>query len=121
MKQVKDIIKGLREDNDLKQKDVAQVLNINQQYYSKYETGEYEIPTRHIITLSKFYKVSCDYILGLIDFKSPLGGESYEYEAELVKQENIMKKFNSLDHKQKVKVAEYIELICSQKVIDRQH
>lgn len=116
MRQVKDIIKGLREDNDLKQKDVAQVLNINQQYYSKYETGEYEIPTRHIITLSKFYKVSCDYILGLIDYQSPLGGESYQYEVELVKPENIIKKFNTLNHKQKVNVAEYIELIYKQNI-----
>ncbi len=111
MKSIKDIIRGLREDKDLKQKHIAEILGINQQYYSKYETGEYEIPTRHIVSISKFYNVSCDYILGLIDSKLPIGGNLYEKELELIKKENIIKKFNKLNHNQKVKVAEYINLI----------
>lgn len=62
-------IKELREDNDLLQKDIAEVLGTTQQVYSRYEKGENEIPVRHIITLSQFYKVSTDYILGLSDKK----------------------------------------------------
>ncbi len=60
-------LRELREDNDLKQKDVADVLNTTQQVYSRYEKGTNEIPVHHVITLSRFYKVSCDYILGETD------------------------------------------------------
>ncbi len=69
MKAVKDIIRGIREDSDLNQSEVAAVLGIAQQYYSKYETGEYELPIRHLITLAKYYNVSSDYLLGLTQFK----------------------------------------------------
>lgn len=65
MKEYPEIIRELREDNDLKQSDVAEILGTTQQVYSRYEKGINEIPVRHIITLCKFYKVSADYILGL--------------------------------------------------------
>lgn len=58
-------IKELRIDNDLFQKDVAKILGISQQYYSKYEKGENEIPLHHLKTLCLYYGVSADYILGL--------------------------------------------------------
>ncbi len=58
-------IKELREDNDLKQKDVAKILGIDQQYYSQYERGVNELPIRHLIKLCTYYGVSADYILGL--------------------------------------------------------
>ncbi len=64
MKLCSERLRELREDNDLTQKDVAAVLQTTQQVYSRYETGNNEIPIHHIITLSRFYKVSCDYILG---------------------------------------------------------
>ena len=60
-------IRSLREDNDLTQKKVAAILNMSQTGYSKYETGENDIPTKILIELSKFYKVTVDYILGLSD------------------------------------------------------
>lgn len=60
-------IRELREDSDLLQKDIAEVLGTTQQVYSRYEKGENEIPVRHIITLARFYNVSADYILGLTD------------------------------------------------------
>ena len=62
-------LRGLREDNDLRQKVVAEFLGTTQQVYSRYEKGENEIPVRHIISLAKFYKVSADYILGLTNKK----------------------------------------------------
>lgn len=65
MKKYYDIIRELREDNDLKQSDIAKILNTTQQVYSRYEKGINEMPIRHIVTLCKFYNVSADYILGL--------------------------------------------------------
>ena len=60
-------IRDLREDNDLTQKQVAQMLNCSQQVYSNYELGQRDIPTDILIKLSVFYKVSTDYILGISD------------------------------------------------------
>lgn len=69
MKTYVDRIRELREDSDLLQKDVAEILKTTQQVYSRYENGVCEMPIRHLITLSKFYKVSADYILCLTDKK----------------------------------------------------
>ena len=65
MKEYFEILRELREDNDLKQSDIAEILGTTQQVYSRYEKGINEMPIRHIITLCKFYKVSADYILGI--------------------------------------------------------
>ncbi|MBQ2664822.1 MAG: helix-turn-helix transcriptional regulator [Clostridia bacterium] len=65
MKEYNEIIRELREDNDLTQETVAQHLNTTQQVYSRYENGTNEMPIRHLIALCKFYGVSADYILGL--------------------------------------------------------
>ena len=64
-------IKDLREDHDLLQKDIANLLGISQQYYSEYEKGNRTIPVDFLIMLSKYYSVSTDYILGLTDTKQP--------------------------------------------------
>lgn len=58
-------IRDLREDNDLKQRQLADYLNCSQQVYSNYELGQRDIPTDVLIHLSEFYSVSVDYILGL--------------------------------------------------------
>lgn len=60
-------IRELREDHDLKQKDLAEVLKTTQQVYSRYENGQNEIPIHHLITLAQFYNTTTDYILGLSD------------------------------------------------------
>lgn len=65
MKEYPEIIRELREDNDLTQQQIADILGTTQQVYSRYEKGINEMPVRHIIALCKFYKVSSDYILGL--------------------------------------------------------
>lgn len=62
-----DILRGLREDKDLTQQNIADLLKIGRTMYRRYETGETEIPTRHIKTLCLFYGVSSDYLLGLPD------------------------------------------------------
>lgn len=62
-------IKDLREDKDMVQKEVAEVLNITTQQYSLYERGDREIPFHHAIVLANFYRVSLDYIAGLTNNK----------------------------------------------------
>ena len=57
-------IRDLREDRDLKQRQVAQYLNCSQQVYSNYELGLRDIPTDILIRLAQFYNVSIDYLLG---------------------------------------------------------
>ncbi len=57
-------LKDLREDMDLQQGDIAKLLKTTQPQYSRYETGERELPIRHLVTLCEFYGVSADYILG---------------------------------------------------------
>jgi len=58
-------LRDLREDRDLKQREVADYLNCAQRTYSNYELGQRDIPTDVLIRLSNFYNVSVDYILGL--------------------------------------------------------
>ena len=64
-------IRDLREDADLNQTKVAQYLDMSQTGYSKYETGENDVPTIVLIKLAKFYNTSIDYILGETDQKIP--------------------------------------------------
>ena len=58
-------LKDLREDHDLKQEDVAKILNISQTNYSKYELGKINIPINSLIVLADFYNTSIDYLLGI--------------------------------------------------------
>ena len=58
-------LKDLREDRDLKQRELAKYLNCSQQVYSNYELGQRDLPTDVLIRLADFYEVSTDYLLGL--------------------------------------------------------
>lgn len=58
-------IRELREDNDLNQSQIAEILNVSQSTYSRYESGFLDVPSEVLISLSKHYGVSVDYILGL--------------------------------------------------------
>ncbi len=64
-------IRDLREDHDLTQKQVGQILNMSQTGYSQYEIGKNDIPTRILIALSEYYNTSVDYLLGLTDEEKP--------------------------------------------------
>ena len=64
-----DRIRDLREARKLTQQQVAEVLGIRQQVYSKYELGVRALPIEHLIKLCKFYKASADWILGLAEPK----------------------------------------------------
>jgi transcriptional regulator with XRE-family HTH domain len=63
-------IRDLREDADLTQKEMANILNCSQQVYSNYELGQRDIPTGILIALAKYHKTSTDYILGLTNNKN---------------------------------------------------
>lgn len=64
-------IRDLREDSDLKQKDMAAYLNCSQVCYSHYELGKRDVPTDVLIRLSRYYGTSVDYLLGLTDQRAP--------------------------------------------------
>ncbi|MEG2000361.1 MAG: helix-turn-helix transcriptional regulator [Evtepia sp.] len=64
-------LRDLREDADLNQTQLAKILGMSQTGYSKYETGENDIPTQVLIKLSQFYKTSIDYILGVSNQRNP--------------------------------------------------
>ena len=67
-------IRDLREDEKISQKEIADLLKTTQQQISKYENEIQEIPVRHIKTLAKYYNISSDYLLGLINEPRPLYG-----------------------------------------------
>lgn len=69
-------IRDLREDSDLNQTQVAKMLGMSQTGYSKYETGENDIPTAVLIKLAQFYGTSVDYLLGLTAERLPYPSHS---------------------------------------------
>ncbi|MEE0799662.1 MAG: helix-turn-helix transcriptional regulator [Gemmiger sp.] len=66
-------IRDLREDHDLTQKQMGQILSCSQRVYSNYERGELDIPTEVLRKLAKFYGVTSDYLLELSDIPWPYG------------------------------------------------
>lgn len=64
-------IRDLREDQDLKQVQIAEYLLCDQSLYSKYERGERDLPLRLAVKLAEYYGVSMDYLLGLTDVRTP--------------------------------------------------
>ncbi len=64
-------IRDLREDADLTQQQVADVLHVSQTTYSRYESGALDIPSQALVQLAKFYKTSVDYLLDLTQNRAP--------------------------------------------------
>lgn len=63
MQTIQEKLRGLREDNDLTQSQVAQILGTSQTMYARYERGANELPIRHLVTLCRLYNISADYFL----------------------------------------------------------
>ena len=63
-------IRTIREDSDLTQQKVAELLHIGQRTYADYESGKTRIPVDNLMLLAKFYNVSMDYITGASDIKT---------------------------------------------------
>ncbi|MBR0350542.1 MAG: helix-turn-helix transcriptional regulator [Clostridia bacterium] len=72
-------IRNLREDKDLTQKQVGEILNMSQTGYNQYEIGKNDIPTRVLIGLANFYNTSVDYLLGLTDEIKPYKRKKEKY------------------------------------------
>ena len=66
-------LRDLRNDAELSQTDFAKMLGMSQTGYSKYETGENDIPTQVLIAIAQYYHTSVDYLLGLTDDPRPYG------------------------------------------------
>lgn len=64
-------LRDLREDQDLNQKTLAELLHVSQATYSRYESGTLDIPSAALIALARFYETSIDYLLGLTDDPIP--------------------------------------------------
>ena len=64
MRTIQEKLRGLREDNDLTQSQVAEILGTSQTMYARYERGTNELPIRHLVTLCRLYNISADFFLG---------------------------------------------------------
>lgn len=110
MKQPYEIIKSLREDADLDQADVAGFLEISQQVYSTYERGQYDLPTRHLAALAKFYHVNVEYLLGLTDYKDNIEYLRQDYVGETTVG-GLLSNLLALDHEGRTAVVEYVDFL----------
>ncbi len=70
-------IRDLREDSDLTQQQLAEVLHISQATYSRYESGALDIPSSALIALARYYQTSVDYLLDLTNDPAPLSVDKY--------------------------------------------
>lgn len=87
-------LKDLREDMDLFQSQIAKILNTSQKQYSRWETGEYQIPFDKVIELADFYKVSIDYIAGRTNEKKGglfVGQNKYNIKQKSIGGKNVIK------------------------------
>lgn len=64
-------LRDMREDKDLPQRKLAELLHVSQTTYSRYESGTLDIPSAALIALARFYDTSIDYLLGLTDEPAP--------------------------------------------------
>ena len=64
-------IRDIREDNDLTQQQIAEILGTSQTMYARYERGANELPIRHLIRLAEYYRLSTDYLLCITNENKP--------------------------------------------------
>lgn len=83
-------IKNIREEKDLKQKDIASIIGINRATYTSYEIGRDTIPLKHLNTLCNYFNISIDYALGLTETKR------YKNERDTIDMELVGKRLKSL-------------------------
>ena len=101
-------VRDLREDHDLKQKELAEFLNCSQQVYSNYELGQRDIPTEILIRLSEFYHVSVDYLLDddVIETSLSVNHFQQDYERYLI---SHFKHLSSLSKKELLDFLQFLE------------
>lgn len=109
MKKCFELIRELREDTDLTQKQIATKIGTTQQQYSKYETGATELSVKALSELANFYHVSTDYLLGRVSYSANLA----ELEQTLLNDSQLsqlLSNFNKLPPHSKDSVIEYVNL-----------
>lgn len=102
-------IRDLREDNDLLQKQICEVIGCKQQQYQLYESGKREIPVHQLILLADFYNVSLDYITGRTKEKNYLSNKGLSDDETM-----LIKKYRSLSEGGKGNIMGRIELLEEQ-------
>ena len=100
MKELRQLIRDLREDHDLTQKEVATYLGVSQQTYSNYENGVREIPTNTVVALARYYQVSTDYLLS--------SGSSYLEDTTL---HDVMYDIQGLDDDARKELLRFIQFL----------
>lgn len=99
-------IRDLKEDSDIKQRDVAQIIGMSEKQYARYERGETDVPMEVAIKLAKYYKVSLDYIAGLTNDKKGFN------KSDLPNSEvELLKKYRSLSKERQIRVLERIDML----------
>ena len=88
-------LKELRLEYSLTQSQLAMYLNISQQTYSRYETGELEPPIDYLVKLARFYDVNIDYLLGLSDYHKNFWNDKTLYsknaDEDIIRKQQIIK------------------------------
>ena len=102
-------LKDLKEDADLTQKQVSEIIGVSINHYGKYERGETDIPFEKVITLANFYDVSLDYIAGRTNFKQGLNSPTLTQE-EL----QLIEKYRQLSERSKGKHDVLIQQLLEQ-------
>ena len=95
MKNYTDILQELREDKDLRQLDIANVLGCTRQNYAKIETSKSLLSIEQLVKLSNFYKLTVDYLLGISDKREPIiANKNFNYASMVERISNIRKENN---------------------------
>ncbi len=111
MKELRMIIRELREDRDIKQKIIAEYLGISQQTYSNYENGHREIPIWAVTKLSEYYQVSTDYLLGANTEYLGNTNLSEKYLGDITLHDVVfdIQKLNSKDRRDRLRYIKFLE------------
>ena len=102
-------LRDLKEDCDITQSTVADIIEMSAKQYARYERGEIDIPLCAAVKLAKYYKVSLDYIAGITNDKRGLN------RSDLPKDDvELLKKFHSLSEEGKIRVRERIDILLEE-------
>ena len=96
-------LRDLREENNVKQKDLAEKLNLKPNAISKYEKGVSQPSIQTLVTISEFFSVTVDYLLGLSSVKNP-----YSVDKFTPKEAEIITKYRKLSPENKIRIDERI-------------
>ena len=99
------ILKNLREDADLKQKEISEKFFLGKNTYYNYENGKREMPFKLVVELAKYYKVSLDYIAGITNNKNGINDE-----------QDILKKYNKLNDYRKGRIMQLLEMMLNEQL-----